>query len=197
MRHKAWKIALPTAIGIGLLIGGLIAFQPFAAQSEQPEQDEMIVLPDWASTELYDVVTGELFRISDFAGKPILIESFAVWCSTCLRQQKEMARLIELAGDAIVHVSLDTDPNEDIDKVLSHTQRHEFEWLFSVAPIEMTQALIDEFGLTVVNAPRAPVILIDADGNARLLPNGVKTAEELLEEIGELPESPAEDGENP
>ena len=75
-------------------------------------------------------------------------------------------------------------------------QRHEFEWLFAIAPIDMTQALIDQFGLTVVNAPRAPVILIDADGNARLLPNGVKTAEELLEEIGELPESPAEDGEN-
>ncbi|MFC2083331.1 TlpA family protein disulfide reductase, partial [Candidatus Bipolaricaulota bacterium] len=123
-------------------------------------------------------------------------ESFAVWCSTCLRQQKEMARLIELAGDAIVHVSLDTDPNEDIDKVLSHTQRNEFAWLFAIAPIDMTQALIADFGLTVVNAPRAPVILIAADGTARLLPNGVKTAEELLEEIGELPESPAEDGEN-
>jgi len=43
--------------------------------------------------------------------------------------------------------------------------------------------LIDEFGLTVVNAPRAPVILIDADGTARLLPGGVKSAEQLLKEI--------------
>jgi len=147
---------------------------------------DLDALPDWMKTELVDAASGETFAIANFIGRPILIESFAVWCSICLRQQKEMARLIELEGEAIVHVSLDTDPNEDLDKVEDHIERHGFTWYYAVAPIEMTQLLIVDFGLSVVNAPLAPVVLVDVDGSARLLDRGVKTAEALLEEIGPL-----------
>ena len=139
----------------------------------------------WMNVELVDVLTGPSFRVSDFYGRPVLIESFAVWCSVCLRQQKEMAKLVESEGEAIVHISLDTDPNEDAAAVIGHANRHGFEWLFSVSPADLTRTLINEFGLTVVNAPRAPVILVEADGSARLLSNGVKSVDTLLEEIGE------------
>lgn len=193
MRYRTKRTAL--ALAIGLLVGGLIVSQLFASQSTDMETSEEVVLPEWAQSELTDAVSGDIFRLSDYAGKTILVESFAVWCSNCLRQQREMAKLIELTGEGIVHVSLNTDPNEDLDKVRAHALRYEFSWLYAVAPIEMTQALIAEFGLTVVNAPRAPVILINADGSFRLLPNGIKTAEELLAEIGELPESDPESGE--
>lgn len=148
-------------------------------------QDGLLPLvASWMNVELVDVLTGESFRVSDFYGKPILIESFAVWCSICLRQQREMAKLIEGEGEGIVHISLDTDPNEDAEAVLAHANRHGFEWLFAVSPVDLTRTLIDIFGLTVVNAPRAPVILVEADGTARLLRNGVKTAASLVEEIG-------------
>jgi hypothetical protein len=33
----------------------------------------------WVDIELTDVVTGETFRVSDFAGEQVLVESFAVW----------------------------------------------------------------------------------------------------------------------
>jgi hypothetical protein len=33
----------------------------------------------WLDTELVDAVTGESFRISDFAGEPVLVQGFAVW----------------------------------------------------------------------------------------------------------------------
>jgi hypothetical protein len=33
----------------------------------------------WLDTELVDVETGETFRISEFAGTPVLVKSFAVW----------------------------------------------------------------------------------------------------------------------
>jgi len=166
------------------------------SQSDTPSSEGEILLPEWAHIELVDAVSGDTFKIADYAGKPILVESFAVWCSTCLRQQREIARLIEIAGDAIVHISLDTDPNEELTKVRDHALRNEFSWLVAVAPFELTQALIRDFGLTVVNAPRAPVILIEADGTARLLTNGVKSAEALLEEIGERESFEPEDGED-
>jgi thiol-disulfide isomerase/thioredoxin len=138
---------------------------------------------DWKYVELTDVATGEKFKIADFKGKPILIESFAVWCPTCLRQQREMKKLIESDGDAIIHISLDTDPNEDEDAVRNHINRNDLDWFFAVAPTEVTKALVDEFGIGVVNAPGAPVILVCEDLSSRFLRSGVKSPDLLKQEI--------------
>ncbi len=138
---------------------------------------------DWMDIELTDVRTGQTFRISDFSGKPILLESFAVWCPTCLRQQNEIKKVKSSEGDDIVHISLDTDPNEDVNKVREHLDSYDFDWYFAVAPIELTNALVDDFGLSVVNAPSAPVILICDDQSSRMLRNGVKSADDLIDEI--------------
>ncbi|SES86360.1 hypothetical protein SAMN04488587_1340 [Methanococcoides vulcani] len=153
-------------------------------ESETTTDNEQTESVDWRDVELTDVRTGEVFRISDFEG-PVLVESFAVWCPTCLQQQKEMKKLILTEGETITHVSLDTDPNEDIEAVLDHVQRNDLDWYFAVAPTEMTEDLIDEFGVEVVNAPIAPVILICEDGDARLLGRGLKSAEELNDEVME------------
>ena len=139
--------------------------------------------PGWMEIELTDVATGETFKVSDFKGKPILLESFAVWCPTCLAQQKEMKKVKQIDGENIIHISLDTDPNEDEDKVREHIEKNELDWYFAVSPVELTQALIDEFGLNFVSAPRAPVVLICEDQSTRFLRSGVKPAEELVSEI--------------
>jgi cytochrome oxidase Cu insertion factor (SCO1/SenC/PrrC family) len=147
------------------------------------ESEEAKTAGTWRDTELTDVATGRGFKISDFKGKPTLLESFAVWCPTYLRQQKEMKKVLEREGDTILHISLDTDPNEGEAKVKEHLERNGLGWLFAVAPIELTNALIDEFGLTVVSAPSAPVVLICEDQSARFLRNGVKSADDLLSEV--------------
>ncbi len=141
--------------------------------------------PAWMNVELTDVATGDIFRISDFRGKPILLESFAVWCPTCLQQQKEMKELRERGEGDIIHISLDTDPNEDADQVREHLERNDLDWYFAIAPIQLTQALIDEFGLEVVNAPGAPVILICEDLSAKKLRSGVKSADSLVQYVEE------------
>lgn len=137
----------------------------------------------WMDIELTDVATGQKFRVSDFKGKPILLESFAVWCPTCLAQQYEIRKVKESEGEAIIHISLDTDPNEDAEKVREHIERNGLNWYFAVSPIELTEALIDDFGLNIVAAPRAPVVLICEDQSARFLRSGVKPADELLSEV--------------
>ncbi|MFH1257294.1 MAG: redoxin family protein [Candidatus Diapherotrites archaeon] len=137
----------------------------------------------WKSISLTDIGTGNSFKVSDFTGKAVVLESFAVWCPVCLEQQKEIKKLKDSEGDSFVAVSVDTDPNEDTARVREHIARNGFGWHYAVSPAEMTQALISEFGLTVVNAPSAPVILVCEDQSARFLRNGVKTAEDLKNEI--------------
>jgi len=170
---------------------GLVALALLSSCLQQAPPDEASVRrveelkspTAWMDIELADAATGQRFKISDFKGKPILLESFAVWCPTCLKQQEVIREVKLREGDAIIHISLDTDPNEDEARVREHIGTHGFDWYFAVSPIELTNALIDEFGLTIVNAPSAPVLLICEDRSTRLLRSGVKSADELLSEV--------------
>jgi thiol-disulfide isomerase/thioredoxin len=174
MRKSKYKL-LAFLVVFVVSIGIISCRQPATPTSDK--------VPEWMKIELTDIATGQTFTIGDFGGKPILLESFAVWCPTCLAQQNQMKNLLESEGEDIIHISLDTDPNEDEDIVRDHIARHNLNWYFAVAPAEFTNALIDQFGLDVVSAPRAPVVLICEDQSTRFLRSGVKSAEELASEI--------------
>ena len=182
MKIEWYKLSVLFVISLAF-IGVVSCTSEKPVTESPPPTSGPAVTPAWMEIELTDVATGETFKISDFKGKPILLESFAVWCPTCLAQQKEMKKVKQIEGENIIHISLDTDPNEDENKVGEHIRRNELDWYFAVSPVELTQALIDEFGLSFVSAPRAPVVLICEDQSTRFLRSGVKSAEELISEI--------------
>jgi thiol-disulfide isomerase/thioredoxin len=167
-------------MAMGALIGCLQ--QPPPESPLPKETDETSIRP-WMDFELTDVSSGKKFRLSDFKGKPVLLESFAVWCPTCTEQQKQVKELRSMGGDEIIHISLDTDPNEDLEKVREHIESNGFDWVYAVSPIELTRALIDEFGQQIVFAPGVPMILICEDLATRLLRTGIKTPQDMLSEV--------------
>lgn len=134
---------------------------------------------DWREVELEEVSTGEKYTIAELE-KPVLVETFAVWCSICTRQQREMQRLHQ--QNNVTSVSLNTDPNEDKAKIQQHLDRNGFSWRYSVAPSGMTRMLAKQYGNVILTPPRAPVVLVCEDGT-RLLPTGVKPVSKLQEEI--------------
>lgn len=146
-------------------------------------QKEEGACEDWKSYELKEVSTGEKFRICDFEGKPVLIESFAVWCPKCKQQQDTLKRLHDELGDSFISIALDTDPNEDENTVKAYKNRFGYTWRFAISPVELTKALIDEFGIGVVNAPSVPVILVCEDLSFRMLGGGQKSVADLKREI--------------
>ncbi len=149
---------------------------------ETGSSDETNTDLDWRDYPLNDINSGEDFKISDFKGQKILLESFAVWCPTCTKQQRVFQELIK-EGDETIHISLDTDPNEDASLVKEHTTQNGFSWRYVITPATMTKSLINEFGISVVNAPSAPVILVCEDQSARLLKRGLKDSGEIKDEV--------------
>ena len=169
-------------IGILVVIAAIYLFLPRESSVESGEiQSEPV--GNWINIELSNVATGEKFRVSDFSDKPVLLESFAVWCPTCTQQQKVTKNLEEEVGDSIVSISIDTDPNEDEARVQKHIDDNGFNWYYAISPIEFTQSLIDQFGIDIVNAPSAPMVLICDGQKARQLGSGVKSVEKLKEEV--------------
>jgi len=169
---------------VGLFLGFLLFWPSSTTETEVVEKE---VAGIWIGAELEDVTTGETFTLSELTnqGKPILLESFAVWCPTCTRQQQEIKKLHSdpQVGESFISVSIDTDPNEDAERIREHIEKNGFDWRYIVAPIEFTQDLIDQFGVSIVNAPSAPVILICPEGGVRKLDSGVKDVNELKEEL--------------
>ncbi len=145
----------------------------------------VVSTPLWMTAELKDVRTGETFKVTDFKGKPVLLESFAVWCPICTQQQEEVKKLHADVGDDIITISLDTDQNEDEGRVLDHITKHDFTWYYAVSPIEVTRSLIDDFGPRVINAPLVPKILVCEDQSFKLLPFGVKSASNLKQTVAQ------------
>ena len=142
-----------------------------------------VVSGGWRNIPFKDVRTGETFTISSFIGEQILLESMAVWCPVCTAQQRRISDLHDELGDAFVSISLDTDPNEDEAKLRDHAISNGFNWRFAVSPTPATQSLIAEFGLSIVNAPQAPVVLVCKDQSARFLGRGLKSVNELKVEM--------------
>ena len=173
-----------------LIAGALLAIGAtgaIAQAADQPAAEEPAVA--WLGVELTDVRTGDTFTLAQYADKPILLETFAVWCPTCTSQQRQLVALHEEVGDAVISVSLNTDPNETQGHVTRHLDRHGFDWLYAVSPVELSRSLRDEFGVAVLNPPSAPVILICPGQTQRTLlkKRGVKRPDFLQEQIAACP----------
>ncbi len=138
---------------------------------------------DWKDIELEDIKTGKKFKISDFKNKPILLETFAVWCPTCKKQQDQIKKLHNKIGDDVISISVAIDPTENKDIIKEHFDRYGYDWFFAVDKSDFSKKLVDEFGINVVNAPSAPIVLICEDQKTRLLKFGVKSIDFLEDEI--------------
>lgn len=144
--------------------------------------------PAWMKTDLVDVNSGKTFTIDSFKGKVILVEMFAIWCPTCLRQQKEVMALYDNLGmsEDLVLVGLDVDPNEDAAAVKEYTGKHGFSWYYAVAPVDVAREIGNLYGSQFLNPPSAPILLIDRDGKVVPLETGLKNVEKLKNSVEPL-----------
>lgn len=139
---------------------------------------------NWLDIPLTNVVSGQTFRLSDLKGKVVLIETMAVWCTTCTRQQIEIRQAHSQFGDSVVSVSLDIDPNENKTALKRHAETNGFAWAFAVSPPSLSQQLGRMFGDNVLNPTATPVIILARDQSAHPLRFGLKSSRELAQEIG-------------
>ncbi|MGH2382720.1 MAG: TlpA family protein disulfide reductase [Candidatus Limnocylindria bacterium] len=130
-----------------------------------------------------DVRTGVTFTLGELAAeKPVLVEAMAIWCTTCLAQQREV---VDAHGSADFHsVGIDVDPNERVEDLAEYAEREGFDWRFAMADAALVQLLTERYGFGVTNPPSTPSFVVSADGGVRALEFGrVRSADELIAEL--------------
>jgi thiol-disulfide isomerase/thioredoxin len=154
---------------------------PMSASAEEA----MMEAPAWFSAALTDARTGQTFSIDDFKGKVVLVETMAIWCSNCLRQQGQVKALHEQLGarDDFISIGLDIDPNESTDALKSYVESKGFDWLYAVPSRDVSREIASLYGDQFLNPPSTPIVVIDRHGEAHPLPFGIKSADDLMQAI--------------
>ncbi len=152
---------------------------PEAMMEKSPEA--MMEAPAWFSAALIDVRSGESFTLNDFKGKVVLVETLAMWCPSCKRQQIQVKALHEALGmdEDLVSIGLDIDPNENAADLKAYTESNGFDWIYAVAPAEVAREIGMLYGDQFLNPPSTPILVIDRHGEAHPMPFGVKSAADL------------------
>jgi len=143
-------------------------------------------MADWLGTALVDARTGQNFKISDFAGKVVLVETMAVWCTNCYAQQQQIQSLHGLLGSNadFVSVSFDIGPNETPDILKKYVDNNSgFNWMYAIAPADLTREIGRTYGDQFLNPTATPILVIDRHGIAHPLPFGLKNAGDLMKTI--------------
>jgi thiol-disulfide isomerase/thioredoxin len=153
------------------------------ASSPPPEVSAEPAADPLLAYELVDVRSGETFTLAELAAeKPVVVETMAIWCSTCRAQQREV---VEAHGMADFHsVGIDVDPNERAEDLADYAVREGFDWRFAMADASVVQLLTERYGFGVTNPPSTPTFIVTADGGIRALEFGhVRSADELVAEL--------------
>lgn len=164
---------------------GMVDEKNDAGMTEDTEDPAMMELPVWFKASLTDASTGEDFSIAGFQGKVVLVETLAMWCSNCLRQQNEVKKLHDLLGDRsdFVSVGIGIDVNENLADLKSYVDKNGFDWYYTVASIEVAREIASLYGDQFLNPPSTPMLIIDKSGKVHPLPFGIKSADQLNEAL--------------
>jgi thiol-disulfide isomerase/thioredoxin len=156
---------------------------PPLAEGNAPSATEVapFSLPAWLNGPFTEVTSGRTLTAADFEGKVVLVETMAIWCTTCRAQQREVRALHEALGprEDLVSLVLDVDPNENAEALRAYVAQQGFVGLYAVAPAEVAAALASEYGPSLLNPPSAPMLIVGRDGAVQLLPFGVKSMDVL------------------
>ena len=145
-------------------------------------------IPSWFDVQMTDVNTGKPFKVGDFAGKVVLVETMATWCPTC---QGEMSQVQQLhldygIGVDLVTISLDVDPNEDATILKKYAATERIQLAGRRGAESVGQFLAKNYDVDYLNPPLQPMLIIDRKGGVWGLPFGVKSADQPQEDAGQV-----------
>ena len=122
---------------------------------------------------------GKTVSLADFKGKPLVINSWAIWCPFCLRELEDFARLQQELGDQIIIIAINRAES------LSRSKKYTDE-------LGVTDTLVflidpqDSFYRSIGGFSMPETIFVDSNGNTVLHKRGPMNFDEIKQKVNEL-----------
>jgi thiol-disulfide isomerase/thioredoxin len=130
------------------------------------------------------VRNGERFRIADLVadGRVVFLETMAIWCANCRRQQGDVVvALSQLDPARVTWIGVDVDSSESAEALAEYSRRLGFDWPFVVAGQDLARAFATEFGDQVLSPPSTPIVVVGIDGRVTLTEFGHKSIDRIVQ----------------
>ena len=130
VKKSHWKrnSAILGFVLILIVVGAYSLSGGAAGSSARPVQ---VISSAWKTAPLIDANTGKNFTLDQFAGRVVVLQFMAVYCQYCLAEARQLISVQQgfsgngQAGQVII-VSVDVDPNENLDQLQSYVRQNHF-----------------------------------------------------------------------
>lgn len=143
--------------------------------SQNSDKTDEAVYPQVQDIKLFDK-EGKEVKLSDFYGKPIILNFWATWCGYCIQEMPDFEEAYKEYGDEIQFLFINTDDGIEKGESFIKDKTYTFPAYYD---LEYNAAIT----YSITGIPRT--IAIDKDGNIRYNRSGMIDAE-TLESIIEM-----------
>ena len=161
------NIVIGIAIFIALIIAGALIFTggDKIVREEEGKFDKIspFTLSDW---------NGNAVSLSDFEGRPLILNSWAAWCPFCVKELPAFGALQEELGNSVVIIAINRAESTERQKGFIDNLRLTDKLIFLNDPHDSFYKSIGGFGMP-------ETLFVDGKGNIRLHKRGPIGLEEL------------------
>lgn len=137
-----------------------------------PSADNVLPAPEFSLAD-YE---GNTVSLSDFAGKLVVINSWAAWCPFCIKELPAFAEAQEELGDKVTIIAIDRAESLATSKKYTDDLGVTDSLVFLLDPDDSFYRSIGGFSMP-------ETIFVDGEGNIRFHKRGPMEKEEILELI--------------
>lgn len=154
-----------------LLLVGILVVSVACARGSQPRTSQAVLAPDFALT----TVEGQRIKLSDFRGRPVLLNFWATWCPPCLEEMPIMQAVYEeLAKYGLVILAVDVAEEARVVKTFIENEKLSF-----VFAMDYDGSVSQTYGVR----PLPTTFLIDKNGYVKVARAGAFRNRAELREV--------------
>ncbi len=170
------KALITLGILVALVAGGLIISRTGDHQNmsstNKPTAERA---PDFALQDY----NSKTVNLADFAGKPVVINSWAAWCPFCRKELVDFAAAQKEFGESVVIIAIDRAESREIAKKYSDELGVTGDLIFLLDPLDSFYKSIGGFSMP-------ETIFVDTDGFIREYKRGPMDVQEIKQKIQKL-----------
>lgn len=122
---------------------------------------------------------GKAVKLADFAGKPLVLNSWAAWCTFCRKELPDFAEVQKEFGDQVIIIAINRQESFETAKRYSDELGVTGDLIFLLDPADSFYQSIGGFSMP-------ETIFVDAEGNIKIHKRGVMDIEEIRQKVNEI-----------